>query len=136
MPGEEDFGIAPVEANASGRPVIAFAAGGALDSQIDGVTGVFFEKPTVESLIDAMQRADAIDFDPQEIRRHAETFDTECFKREILRVIDKVMRAKAGEKTVPSHKKGASQLHSTVAMEPLNGSAPSNGKHRKFVSHD
>ena len=126
MPGEEDFGIAPVEANASGRPVIAFAAGGALDSQIDGVTGVFFEEPTVESLIDAMKRADAIDFDPRAIRAHAEKFDTECFKIHIMRVIEKVMKAKGLEKAVPTQNNGASQHHSTVAMESLNG-ATKNG---------
>jgi glycosyltransferase involved in cell wall biosynthesis len=88
MPGEEDFGIAPVEANASGRPVIAYAAGGALDSQIDGITGVLFHKQTVESLMDALQRADTINFDPQAIRLHAQTFDTECFKRKIQYVIN------------------------------------------------
>ncbi len=91
MPGEEDFGIAPVEANASGRPVIAFAAGGALDSQLDGVTGVLFHQPTVESLMEAMQRADSIEFDPQIIRSHAEKFDTECFKTAIRRVIEKAV---------------------------------------------
>ncbi len=80
MPGMEDFGIAPVEANAAGRPVIALGVGGALDSQIDGVTGVLFSEPTVESLIAAILRADAIDFDPQQIRAHAETFDRENFK--------------------------------------------------------
>ncbi|PQV63683.1 Glycosyltransferase involved in cell wall bisynthesis [Abditibacterium utsteinense] len=136
MPGEEDFGIAPVEANASGRPVIAYAAGGALDSQIDGVTGVFFSEPTVESLVDAIQRADAINFDPQKIRSHAEKFDTECFKIHIQRVIKKVMDAKAAEKNVPFEENGASQLHSTVAMEPLNEAAQINRIQRKYVSHD
>src|SRR5206468_3281397 len=57
MPGEEDFGIAPVEANACGRPVIAYAAGGALDSQIEGVTGILFPEQTVDSLCDAVCRA-------------------------------------------------------------------------------
>ncbi|MBW3635062.1 MAG: glycosyltransferase [Armatimonadetes bacterium] len=91
MPGEEDFGIAPVEANASGRPVIAYAAGGALDSQIDGVTGVLFPEPTVESLMNALQCADTIDFDPQVIRAHAQTFDTERFKNKIQYVINSAL---------------------------------------------
>lgn len=140
MPGEEDFGIAPVEANASGRPVIAYAMGGALDSQIDGVTGVLFEDPTVESLIDAIERADAIDFDPQVIRAHAQTFDTECFKIEIMRVIEKVMKAREVERATPSQKNGKSQHHSTVAMTSLNGASngasPNGEHHRKLVSHD
>jgi glycosyltransferase involved in cell wall biosynthesis len=91
MPGMEDFGIAPVEANAAGRPVIAFAAGGALDTQIDGVTGVLFHEPTTESLIEAMHRLDTIDFDPFTIRAHAQTFDTKCFVAGMQRVIEKAM---------------------------------------------
>src|SRR6202022_5071878 len=51
LPGEEDFGITPLEAQASGRPVIAFGEGGALASVIDGVTGVFFREQTVASLV-------------------------------------------------------------------------------------
>src|SRR5207247_3641205 len=50
FPGEEDFGITPLEAQASGRPVIAYGAGGALASVVDGTTGVFFQKQTIESL--------------------------------------------------------------------------------------
>lgn len=91
LPGEEDFGISPVEANASGRPVIAFAAGGALDSQIDGVTGVLFPQPTAQSLMDAMQRADALEFDPQSIRKHAEKFDTRCFRLAMQDVIERAL---------------------------------------------
>jgi glycosyltransferase involved in cell wall biosynthesis len=84
MPGEEDFGIAPVEANACGRPVIAFDGGGARDTQIDGVTGVLFRERTVDSLCDAICRADKIAFDPVAIREHAEKFDTERFREDIL----------------------------------------------------
>ena len=87
MPGEEDFGIAPVEANACGRPVIAYGAGGALDSQIDGVTGVLFPFQTVDSLCEAIERADHIDFDPEVIRANALRFDTEVFKEQMTRLI-------------------------------------------------
>jgi glycosyltransferase involved in cell wall biosynthesis len=80
MPGEEDFGIAPVEANACGRPVIAYAAGGALDSQTDGVTGVLFDEQSVEGLCDAVCRADRLQFDPKQIRAHAQGFDTSVFR--------------------------------------------------------
>src|SRR6185312_10862919 len=55
FPGEEDFGMVPLEVNASGRPVIAFRAGGAIETVIDGVTGVFFEKPRVHSLISGIE---------------------------------------------------------------------------------
>lgn len=86
MPGEEDFGIAPVEANACGRPVIAYGAGGALDSQVDGVTGVLFPEQTVESLCEAVRRADTISFDPHTIQSHARRFDTRVFLAHIARV--------------------------------------------------
>src|SRR5262249_23174023 len=59
FPGEEDFGISPLEANASGRPVIAYAAGGALDTVVDGRTGVLFQQQRVDCLIDAVRRAEA-----------------------------------------------------------------------------
>ena len=87
MPGEEDFGIAPVEANACGRPVVAFGAGGALDSQRDGVTGVLFEEQTVDSLTDAVKRAESINFDPYAIRQHAMGFDTDVFKAKMRDVV-------------------------------------------------
>jgi glycosyltransferase involved in cell wall biosynthesis len=87
MPGEEDFGMAPVEANACGRPVIAYASGGALDSQIDGVTGVLFKHQTVESLCAAVERADTINFDPQRIRANALNFETEVFRQKMFEIV-------------------------------------------------
>ncbi|TMF05260.1 MAG: glycosyltransferase family 4 protein, partial [Chloroflexi bacterium] len=65
FPGEEDFGIAPLEANASGRPVIAYAGGGVLDTVIDGRTGVLFERQEVECLIAAVRRAEATAWDAE-----------------------------------------------------------------------
>ena len=56
MPGEEDFGIVPVEAQACGRPVVALARGGALETVTDGETGVLFAEPTADSLADALRR--------------------------------------------------------------------------------
>lgn len=88
FPGHEDFGIAPVEAQASGRPVIAYGAGGALDTVIDGQTGVFFNETTVESLIDAVQRFNRIDFDPAVIRANAECFSTEVFQQKLTQFIE------------------------------------------------
>jgi glycosyltransferase involved in cell wall biosynthesis len=80
FPGEEDFGIAPVEAQAAGRPVIAYAAGGALETVVDGVTGTFFRKQTADSLAQAISDLDEADFDSQVIRAHARNFDKDSFK--------------------------------------------------------
>lgn len=81
FPGEEDFGITPLEANAAGRPVIAYKSGGALDTVVDGVTGVFFDDWDPEALIEAIRRVEGghDGFDPQRIRAHALKFDTPVF---------------------------------------------------------
>lgn len=83
FPGEEDFGITPLEAQASGRPVIAYGKGGALETVIDGKTGVFFEEQSKESLIEAIKRFEKIKFDKVEIRNHSLQFDEEIFKKKI-----------------------------------------------------
>jgi len=90
FPGVEDFGIVPVEAMASGRPVIAFAAGGALETVRDNETGLFFTEQTPESLIEAVERFERsrARFHPAIIRRHAEGFSREIFKRLIVEFID------------------------------------------------
>jgi glycosyltransferase involved in cell wall biosynthesis len=83
LPGLEDFAISPVEAMASGRPVIAFAQGGALDTVVDGVTGTFFAEPTAASLAAAVERMQSLSFDPPAIRAHALQFDTAAFKEKL-----------------------------------------------------
>ncbi|TMD79125.1 MAG: glycosyltransferase family 4 protein [Chloroflexi bacterium] len=93
FPGEEDFGITPLEAQASGRPVIAYGAGGALASVVDGTTGVFFQNQTVESLVTVLASFDERKYDPQVIRNHALEFDMPRFHRRILQFIE----AKLGE---------------------------------------
>jgi glycosyltransferase involved in cell wall biosynthesis len=77
--GEEDVGIAPLEAMASGRPVIALGRGLALETIVDAETGVLFGAPTSDSLLLALQRFAAMRFDPQVIRAHALRFDTSVF---------------------------------------------------------
>lgn len=84
FPGEEDFGIAPLEANASGRPVIAYAAGGALDTVADGQTGVLFERQDVDCLAAAVRRAEATNWDSAELRQHARKFDRQVFRDQLL----------------------------------------------------
>jgi glycosyltransferase involved in cell wall biosynthesis len=87
FPGEEDFGLAPIEAQAAGRPVIAYGAGGALSSVVEGVTGLFFGQQSPESLADAVARYRDEQFDPQVIRQHAESFDTGRFLDDLQRFI-------------------------------------------------
>lgn len=91
FPGEEDFGITPVEAQACGRPVIAYGAGGALAMVREGQTGVFFGEQTPAALVEAVRGFRDEQFDPATIRRHAEEFDTARFSRRFLRFVDEKM---------------------------------------------
>ena len=84
FPGEEDFGIAPVEAMASGRPVVAYGRGGALETVIEGYTGVFFNEQTPQAVIDAVKRLEAANFDPSQVRAYAMDFDSENFKSKLV----------------------------------------------------
>lgn len=83
FPQCEDFGIAPLEAMASGRPVVAFQAGGALETVMAEKTGVFFEKQSVPSLNHAIHAISKMKFDPKTIRRHAEKFSIPRFEKEM-----------------------------------------------------
>ena len=90
FPGEEDFGIVPLEAMASGRPVIAYARGGALETVVEGTTGLFFKEQTVESLMAAVEKFETMQaqFVPEIIRNHACQFSRAQFLNEMQRVID------------------------------------------------
>jgi glycosyltransferase involved in cell wall biosynthesis len=79
FPGEEDFGIVPLEANAAGRPVLAFEAGGALDTVIPGRTGLFFPEATAASLMEAVLQSEQMAWNPGELRAHAEGFSEAVF---------------------------------------------------------
>jgi glycosyltransferase involved in cell wall biosynthesis len=80
VPGVEDFGIAPVEAMAAGKPVVAFRAGGATETVVEGTTGVFFDEASVEAMAGAISGVDQIAFDPARIRARAEQFDVSVFR--------------------------------------------------------
>jgi glycosyltransferase involved in cell wall biosynthesis len=86
FPGEEDFGMAPVETMACGRPVIAYRAGGATETVVDGITGLFAEAQTAEAFAAAIVRFETTRFDPARIRAHAERFGQSRFVAEIRRL--------------------------------------------------
>lgn len=83
FPGEEDFGISPVEAMAAGLPVIAYKSGGALDYVIEGKTGVFFEEQTVESLCDALFSFNKSDYSQNDFVTMSQKFSTEQFVKKL-----------------------------------------------------
>jgi glycosyltransferase involved in cell wall biosynthesis len=90
FPGVEDFGIVPLEVMASGRPVIAYARGGATETVLDGHTGLLFQQQTVEALVEAIGRFERMQaaFDPARLQAHARSFDTALFKARIATCID------------------------------------------------
>lgn len=93
FPGIEDFGITPLEVMAAGRPVIAYAAGGALETIRDGVTGRFFHTQTPEALAAAVLADRDTTYDSDRIRRHAETFGVDVFTRRMRDLIDATLDA-------------------------------------------
>jgi glycosyltransferase involved in cell wall biosynthesis len=96
MPGFEDFGIVAVEGNAAGKPAIALAAGGALETIEDGINGVLFAEPTVESLVAAIHRLEAIDTSPEEAARLAERFSVPRFRHELVCAVERAIERKSG----------------------------------------
>jgi len=90
FPGEEDFGIAPIEAQACGKPVIAISAGGTLETVVESVTGLFFRDQTSESLVEAIERFQRLTFDPGRIRQHALQFDEVHFQDRITAFLRKM----------------------------------------------
>jgi glycosyltransferase involved in cell wall biosynthesis len=91
LPGVEDFGIVPLEAQACGTPVVALADGGALETVIDGVTGTLVRDGRADTFGDAVRRTVSRDFDRQAIRRHAERFGRERFAAEIRAMVDTIL---------------------------------------------
>jgi glycosyltransferase involved in cell wall biosynthesis len=96
MPGEEDFGLVPVEAQACGCPTVALARGGALETVRDGDTGILFDELSQQSLAAALERVQSMRFDRARLRRHAERFSRERYVAEMRTVIDETTAAPAG----------------------------------------
>jgi glycosyltransferase involved in cell wall biosynthesis len=93
LPGEEDFGIAPLEAQASGRPVIAYGRGGVLDTVVPGKTGLFLERQSPEHINAAIHQYEegSRSFDPYTIREHASKFSKEIFEQKFLRHVEQCL---------------------------------------------
>jgi glycosyltransferase involved in cell wall biosynthesis len=98
LPGEEDFGIVPVEAQACGTPVVALGRGGALETVVDGETGVLVAEATVEAFAAALERAARATFDRARLRANAERFSRERHLQQMTAVIDETLAAPAGHR--------------------------------------
>jgi glycosyltransferase involved in cell wall biosynthesis len=93
FPGEEDFGMAPLEINAAGRPVVAYGSGGATETVIEGMNGILFREQTTESLIWALEKFESMEWDPSAIRRNAQRYDINVFQDRLLDFLCRVSPA-------------------------------------------
>jgi glycosyltransferase involved in cell wall biosynthesis len=92
FPGEEDFGIVPVEAQAAGLPVIAYGIGGATETVLDGRTGVLFGEQSADGLAAAIERFETLPIDESAVRENARSFGRERFRAEMAGVIERAAR--------------------------------------------
>lgn len=95
LPGEEDFGIVPLEAQACGRPVVAYARGGALETVVPGETGILVDEASPAAFADAVHRAIDRPFDPDVVRHHAERFGRARFGDEMVALIEETTGTKS-----------------------------------------
>ncbi|TXN36640.1 glycosyltransferase family 4 protein [Methylobacterium sp. WL119] len=103
FPGEEDFGIVPVEAMASGRPVIAFKRGGATETVVEGRTGVFFDVQSCDAIQNAIVRFEGMTFNTTDIVAHANDFSETVFEKEMRAFIRRALDERAGHSQDLSH---------------------------------
>ncbi|MCD6579358.1 glycosyltransferase, partial [bacterium] len=108
FPQEEDFGITPLESQSCGRPVIAYGKGGALETVKANETGIFFQKQTVSSLIDAIEKFKKIEgaFDKGKIREWAKTFSKQNFQKQFSEVVSKIIKEEWNNHRAPEHIQG------------------------------
>ncbi len=92
FPTFEDFGIVPVEAMAAGIPVITYAAGGALETVVDGQTGIFFNKQEPESIIEAVKKFETMKINPEDCKNQAKKFSKKLFKENIINYVGKILK--------------------------------------------
>jgi glycosyltransferase involved in cell wall biosynthesis len=93
VPAVEEFGITAVEAQAAGRPVIAAAAGGALETVLDGETGILAEPDDASSFARAIERLDQLDFHPSRALANAERFSVDAFQRRLRAAVTALLSA-------------------------------------------
>ena len=97
FPGEEDFGMVPLEVNAAGRPVIAYRGGGALETVVENVTGVFFDQQNGHSLAEAIEKFESLSWRQETLRHHAEKFDRNVFAFRVLQFLGSVAPASCAD---------------------------------------
>ena len=124
FPGEEDFGIVPVEAQACGTPVVALGVGGALDSVVEGVTGTLYRadvaRDEVDALAAAMHGFDPDAFDPGVIRQHAESFSPAVFRQRFAEAVARAVGPDAGptRSLEPPHRSSSERVLTTALPRP------------------
>jgi len=124
FPPEEDFGIVPLEAMAAGRPVIAYRAGGALETVVEGETGVFFDRQDAEALMEAVRDFDPGSFKPEKAREQALKFDVEVFKKKVLDFVDSTWKEFQEEPGLPAKRGHLSSVSTLMTKtEGENGSS-------------
>ncbi|MCX7973361.1 MAG: glycosyltransferase [Candidatus Aminicenantes bacterium] len=97
LPGEEDFGIATVEAQACGTPVVAFGRGGSLETVLPEITGLLFEEPTVEALLETLDKFSRLPFNRTAIRQQAEKFSRSAFRNKMINFLNQVWKKGGGQ---------------------------------------
>jgi glycosyltransferase involved in cell wall biosynthesis len=115
--GHEDFGIAPVEAQAAGRPVVAYGRGGALETVIPGVTGVYFNTQSVDAVIAAVEELEETSWDPIRCRRNAERFAREVFVRRMREAVQQRVEPSTGDADAVAEVAQAVQARHAAAHE-------------------
>lgn len=120
FPGEEDFGMAPVEIAAAGRPTIAYRAGGAVETIIEDVTGVFFDQPTPDSLAEAIRRFERMEWDSKILSNHAGNFGIDVFQGNFRRFLTRVGYCIPEQEVLPV----LAATPRSVTLDSVDGSLP------------